>query len=133
MDTTKSIRLRAVAVAIGAAALIASLTGCAGIEAEPAAKVDAPISVEESGYDSFHTKIPGVDYIVTCLEGGIGKSKVLSCFKGSQDISESAIDSPDELGYDLSFVKSEGVTVACLESGIGKRHVLSCVPVEGSK
>jgi len=131
MDTTKHFHLRAVAVAIGAAALIVSLTGCEKISSEQAEpKVSAPISVEDAGYDSFHTKVPGVDYIVTCFEDGIGKSSTLSCFKGSQDIPKDKIDSLEDLGYELSFVKSEGVTVACLEDGFGKSSVLSCFPAK---
>jgi len=87
MDTTKSLRLRAAAVAVGAAALLSTLTGCTvGYTETQTADPSAPISVEDTRYDSTYTRVPGVDFIVTCLEAGIGKSATLSCFKGSQDI-----------------------------------------------
>jgi len=131
MDTTKSLRLRAIAVTLGTAALLSTLTGCTvGYTETPTANPSAPVSVEDTRYESTYTKVPGVDFIVTCLDAGIGKSATLSCFKGSQDIPKDRITDFDELRYDASFLKVDGVTVACLDAGIGKSAVVSCFPVE---
>lgn len=123
-------KLKALAGALGAAAILLTLVGCGGtpVPADP----EKPISVEEAGYEEYYTQLPGLDVNVGCFEHGSGNTRVLTCFEASKDIPKDELLDFDTLGFSkLSFVDaSRGDTLACIEDGSGKTSVLTCFTFE---
>lgn len=117
--------------ALAAAAVSLALAGCSSTPPTPPTP-DKPISVEETGYEHYSTRLPNLDVIVTCFEDGSGGTRVLSCFEGPKDISEDEIVDFETLGFSsLRYVDAgQGITVACIEDGSGKTSVLTCFTFE---
>lgn len=110
-----------------------ALAGCrSGLSSAPVEPPtpENPVSIEDAGYGQYYTQLPDSDLIVQCFERGAGKSRVLTCFKGSQDIPKDELREFAALNFSkLSYVDAGGgVTVACIADGMGKRSVLTCFP-----
>lgn len=112
-------------------ALVLVLTGCSGasgIFTEETPSADKPIVLNDSGYEVEHIKLDN-SVIITCLEGGIMETRVVSCVIAGQDYTDAIPLADSEYSYEYINV-GQGHTALCLEKGIMKTKVLACVPYE---
>lgn len=65
-----------------------SLAGCGAPGEAVPPSADRPISVEDAGFELYYAELEPQGIIVSCFDAGAGKSRVLSCFQGGQDISK---------------------------------------------
>ena len=84
-------------------------------------------SADEAGFSEFAIALDDGS-LVSCLEDGSGRSRVVSCVV----VGETGLPviRVEDSGFTVEFVTlSNGGTVQCLNDGSGRSRVLSCVPI----
>lgn len=105
------------------------LTGCAGYGSGVtySNSEETAYSADEAGFSEFAIALDDGS-LVSCLEDGSGRSRVVSCVVVEE--TELPVIPVEDSGFTVEFVTlSNGDTVQCLEDGSGRYRVLSCVPI----
>lgn len=114
---------------VGVAAVLGGvvlLSGCGGggvyLNSE-----DTAYSVGEAGF-SEEVILLDDGSLISCLEDGSGKSRVVSCVVVEE--TDLPVVPVGEAGFTVEFiVLGNGDKVQCFEGGAGKSRVVSCVPL----
>lgn len=117
--------LSVVAVLVG----VGLLSGCAGYGSGVtySNSEETAYSADEAGVSEFAIALDDGS-LVSCLEDGSGRSRVVSCVVVEE--TELPVIPVEDSGFTVEFVAlSNGDTVQCLNDGSGRSRVLSCVPI----